>query len=85
MEFEEVIKELNQKGKIVVVCTQVLHEGTHMMKYEVGQRVHSYANVIEAKKLSTECCMTKLMWVLTQTNHIKEIRKMMFESINNDL
>ena len=58
-------KRFLAKGKTAVVTTQVEREGSALEKYEVGKKLLSCGNVIEARSMTLEAAVTKLMWVLS--------------------
>jgi L-asparaginase type I len=60
----------------IVVSTQMAHGRTNLEAYEVGYKALK-SGVIETKDMTTESCVTKLMWVLSQTKNMHKIRKMM--------
>ncbi len=63
-EFFERLKHFLSLGKIAVLTTQVEREGSALDKYEVGRRLLSCGNVIEARSMTLEATLTKLMWLL---------------------
>lgn len=64
------------KGIPIVVGTQMAHGRTNLEAYGVGYKALK-TGVIEAKDMTTEACVTKLMWILAQTNNLGKIRTMM--------
>ena len=83
--LHSVVADLERAGKPVVIATQALHGGTHMDRYEIGQAILRYSNVIEGRYLSTECCLAKTMWALGMTENISEIRRILHTPISFDL
>lgn len=83
--LHSVVADLERAGKPVVIATQALHGGTHMDRYEIGQALLRYSNVIEGGYLSTECCLAKTMWALGMTENISEIRRILHTPISFDL
>lgn len=73
-DFVSKLEQAVKKGIPVVVCSQCLYEGANFGIYQVGKKALS-AGVIEAKDMTTEATITKLMWVLGQTNDLSQIRK----------
>lgn len=83
-DFLSKLKMLDKKGRIVVIKSQVLLEGTDLSKYEVGQKALKYP-IIPAYDMSTEAIVTKLMWVLGQTNNKEKAKEMFLTPVKNDL
>ena len=83
--FNQIVKEYTEKGKIVVMTTQVPNEGSDIAVYKVGHFLKGIENVFEAYDMTTESVITKLMWILAITKDIKEIKKMFYKTISNDI
>ncbi len=58
------LKRYLDLGKVAVLTTQVEREGSALDKYEVGRRLLSCGNVLEARSMTIEATLTKLMWLL---------------------
>ena len=63
-EFFSRLKRFLELGKVVVVTTQVEREGSALDKYEVGRKLRACGNVLEARSMTLEATLTKLMWLL---------------------
>lgn len=83
--FEDNVSRLISLGKIIVVTTQVPHEGSDMSIYETGKIVKSRYNVIEAYNMTLESLITKLMWILGQTKSPKEVIKLFYKKVQKDI
>ncbi len=83
MNIEGAIEKLSDI--LVIVSTQMLHEGTHMERYEVGSKVLKFPHVIEGNNLSTECCITKAMWALPLSKNKEEFRALFNSSVHFDM
>ena len=59
--FYEQMEKWISKGKIVVMATQVVNEGSNMEVYEVGQRIKEDFHLMEAFDMTLEATITKLM------------------------
>ncbi len=82
--FEE-LEALIKQGKIVVIATQVSNEGSDIQVYKVGQIIKKRYRLLETYDMTLEATITKLMWVLGQTDDKEEARRLFCTSINHDL
>nr|WP_300094617.1 asparaginase [Sedimentibacter sp.] len=82
--FLEKLGGLTEKGKIVVVATQVMFEGSDMGVYEVGVRALKQFNVLQAYDMTIEAAITKLMWIMAQTKDFDEVKEKFYTRINED-
>ncbi len=72
-DFIGTLDKVIQNGMTVVVGTQCRYEGTKMDVYETGKRAMDIG-ALEARDMTGEAALTKLMWILGMTEDIKEIR-----------
>ncbi len=52
--------------KILVMTTQVTYEGSNVETYEVGRRLHESYSILEAKDMTLEAVLTKMMWIMAE-------------------
>ncbi len=83
--YFDIIKHWIAEGKTVVMTTQVPNEGSDMSIYMVGHELKNKLNIIEAYDMITEAVVCKLMWILGQTREPKEIEKLFYTTISNDI
>lgn len=83
--FLEEIERLVKKGKVVVMATQVVHEGSDMTVYEVGHLAKERLGLMECRDMTLEAAVAKLMWILGQTRDPQKIRAMFNTTIRYDL
>ena len=78
------LNDLVKNGKIVVVATQVMFEGSDMGIYEVGVKALNEYRVLQAYDMTIEAVITKLMWIMAQTKDFEEVKNMFYTRINED-
>lgn len=84
-EFFSCLREFTKKGKTIVVGTQVEREGSALDKYEVGKRLVSVEGVLEARNMTLEATVAKLMWVLNRATTREEIRSLFLAPVSKDI
>ena len=86
---DEFYKQMNHwvsEGKIVVIATQVVNEGSNMEVYEVGLKVKKDFNLIEAYDMTLEATVTKLMYLMKKYGkNYGAIREGFYKPINFDI
>ena len=72
------------KGKLAVLTTQAEHEGSAMDKYAVGRRLRSCGRVLEARCMTLEAIVAKLMWILSFA-HGDRAEQLFYTPVENDI
>ena len=83
--YFDVIRDWIDKGKTVVMTTQVQNEGSDMTVYKVGHELKNKVRILEAYDMITESAVCKLMWILGQTSDPKEIKRLFYTTVSNDI
>lgn len=83
--FYDVIERWQQKGKTLVVTTQVQQEGSDMNVYQVGRGLKNRFELLESYSMTYESIITKLMWILAQTKKDEEVKALFYKTVNYDL
>ena len=83
-DFLSEVDKLIADGKIVVMTTQVMYEGSDMEVYEVGHVAKERYGLIESYDMTLEATVTKLMWIMAQTKDPQR-KAMFYTTINHDI
>ena len=72
--------------KLVVMATQVAHEGSDMTVYEVGRDIKEECSILESYDMTLESVIAKLMWILGNKAELEgNVEDIFYKSINYDL
>ena len=83
--FYDVIELWQQKGKTLVITTQVQQEGSDMNVYQVGRGLKNRFELLESYSMTYESIITKLMWILPQAKNSEEVKTLFYKTVNYDL
>ena len=75
-EFYPLVQRAVERGKIVVMTTQVPNEGSDLSVYHVGGHLKNTLHLLEAFDMTTEAAVCKLMWILGQTKEFEQVREL---------
>lgn len=85
-EFYRQMEKWISRGKLVVMATQVVNEGSDMEIYQVGQRVKQDFNLMEAYDMTLEATVTKMMYLMEKYGTDYEaVRTGFYETVNFDI
>ena len=84
-DFLRGLEALTARGKIAVIATQVMLEGSDAELYEVGFRAIHHCNVLQAYDMTVEAAAVKLMWILAQTREFSEVRRLFYTPVGGDI
>lgn len=71
--------------KLIIMSTQVSHEGSDMTVYEVGNEMKTLCNFLESYDMTPESVAAKTMWLLANAKPtLKDRQKAFYSSINYD-
>ena len=81
----EVLSGYRPEEKILAMTTQVTYEGSHLETYEVGRRLAGSFSILEARDMTLESAVAKLMWILADRSlSWEEIQRRFYEPIAKD-
>ena len=83
--FFDCVRQWQNKGKLIVLTTQVANEGSDLGVYHVGHRLKKDLQVMEAYDMTTEAVTAKLMWILGQTRDPQKARQLFYTPIAQDI
>ncbi len=84
-DFLSAVSAWSNAGRPIVITTQVPHEGSDLTVYQVGARAAGTKGVLQAHMMTLESVVAKLMWILPQTNHLDEIKRLFYQPVASDL
>lgn len=84
-EFYQSIKRFVEKGKIVIMATQVTHEGSDMTVYQVGKMIKREFSLLESYDMTLEATVAKTMWALQESQDQNSFRDKFYKKINHDM
>lgn len=72
--------------KLVVMATQVAHEGSDMTVYEVGHDMKKYCRFLESYDMTLESVIAKVMWMLGNFDITQvDVEEIFYGNINYDV
>lgn len=83
--FFDAVKNGLERGKVIVMATQVTHEGSDMAVYKVGRIMKSQFDLLEAYDMTLEATVTKTMWALAVTSDRAEFGELFYQTVNHDM
>lgn len=83
--FTAALERWVRAGKLVVMATQVTHEGSDMAVYQVGKVIKDRFHILESYDMTLEAAVTKMMWVLGHTRDTAQCKELFYTPINHDL
>ena len=80
------MKKWKEDGKVLVMATQVMNEGSNMEIYRVGQKVKKDFQLLEAYDMTLEAVVTKLMVLLKLYGDFYEyLQRAFYKEVNHDI
>ena len=74
-----------QRGKVVLMTTQVPNEGSDLSVYHVGGHLKHTLDLLEAYDMTTEAAVAKLMWIMGQTRDFREVERLFYTPVARDI
>ena len=84
-DFSSKIEPLILANKTIVITTQVEKEGSDMSIYQVGRKIKEKYQLLEARDMTTESIVTKMMWIRGMTSDSEEIKNLFLKPIHSDI
>lgn len=79
------LQQYPPEEKVLIMTTQVTYEGSNVGVYEVGRKLHSQFKILEAKDMTLESVVTKIMWILAENNQsFDTIEERFYKCIEKD-
>lgn len=74
-----------EAGKVVIMTTQVIYEGSDMSVYQVGHQIKEAYGVIEAYDMTLEAVVTKTMHLLPRCRNLADFRTRFLTPVAHDI
>ena len=72
--------------RLVVMSTQVAHEGSDMTVYEVGHDMKKYCRFLESYDMTLESVIAKVMWMLGNREALGgNLEDIFYQNVNYDV
>jgi L-asparaginase len=84
-DFYSIISRAADRGKVIIMTTQVPNEGSDLTVYHVGGHLKSTVRLLEAYDMTPEAALTKLMWIMGQTKDFSEMEKLFYAPVAKDI
>ncbi len=83
--LREIVKELRDKGKFVILTTSVPHEGSNTQVYQVGNEISETLDLMENYNMTIESTVCKMMWLTAITQEYDEVKAGFYSPVAHDL
>lgn len=84
--FYEVMNNCRSRGKLAIIATQVVREGSDMVVYEVGKKVKQDFDLLETYDMTLEATITKAMWLMANfAKGYEDMKAQFYKTVNHDL
>ena len=71
---------------VVIMATQVAHEGSDMTVYEVGNKIKRECGILESYDMTLEAVIAKAMWMLGEGNiGTRTVEEVFYQRVNYDI
>ena len=83
--FYDTLRAGVERGRLVVMTTQVPNEGSDLTVYHVGRSIKSTLHLLEAYDMTTESAVCKLMWLMGRTRDFREAEELFYRPVARDI
>ena len=83
--FYDALRAGVERGRLIVMTTQVPNEGSDLTVYHVGVRIKSTLRLLEAYDMTTEAAVCKLMWLMGQTRDFAQAERLFYRPVARDI
>lgn len=84
-DFKQIVSEYIEKGKMLIMTSQVENEGSDLGVYHVGKSLTQNAHVLEAYDMTLEAALAKSMWLLAKAKDAEEFARLFYLPVANDI
>ena len=84
LSISDAVAEFTSEGGLVVMTTQVPHEGSKLATYEVGNSLTKNPGIIEGGNMTLEAIVCKMLWVLGKTDNREKVKELFIKPVDYD-
>lgn len=84
LNYAQQIKDGIERGKYIILTTQVPMEGSDYEVYAVGQSILGQAHIIETSNITSEALVMKAMWALAYSDNFDSFKNFIQTPIDYD-
>lgn len=82
--IRDAVYEFTANGGLVVMTTQVPHEGSKLATYEVGSSLTRNPGILEGGNMTLEAIVCKMLWILGKTIDRDEVKELFLKPVDYD-
>ncbi len=79
-----IIEKAYRNGTLIVVCSQCMQGSVTLGAYETSQSLRDIG-AVTGGDMTTECAMTKLIYLFSRGYHVEEVRRLMETDLRGEL
>lgn len=84
-DFKQIVSEYIDRGKMLIMTSQVENEGSDLGVYHVGKSLTQNSHVLEAYDMTLEAALAKSMWLLPIAKDAEDFARLFYLPVASDI